>query len=535
MEDKSKDGLEFKAAEPADFNDGKITLYPQVLDNQWVPVPIMEDMHRQGHRRIDRLDEINREARHEYVSALLSGNRVVVNRAFFANSAVVTRDYHNSHSRDALCQLLNQGVVIPYLYNEDTPVVRLDFDHDQAAAHTWREQILGSSKPTLLRMSWDDQDNDAKIRHNLARGFSNLVTGMAGLNWAAVHDALSMPKDADTRTAFRKRRLELASFALSNVGEDHQGRETYVSRNNIYKHFICRDGSDVSQGIYDYQKPFAAQIKQLVDLAYGVGVPDNVNGQLITPANSPNRSALQELSMPGNSFLHHDQIDALLSKIAVDEILNAIAGQVDMFDFSALQLPDVLSGRSTDEWIAYNQALQKVAAANYLGANGPDQFNALLHETAGTYRQMLLALRQSAVDRKTAELAPLVVETGGLAVSIIAQVSGMEWWEFKLDPNGESQLKHMALNQLESLGTGKKQVCLSLAFWNQNARRLGRAKIMKVDFCTKKMEVAKDTFAAFLKQAQEKAILLTGNELKLEVDLKGLPSTGIAAKEAEPA
>ncbi len=533
MEDKANDGLEFKAAEPADLRDEQITLYPQALDNQWVPAQILNAMSERGHRRVDHVTEINRMARHEYVSTLLSGNRVVVNRAFFANSAVVTQDYSDSLSRDALCKLLSTGVIVPYLYSETSPVVRPDFDHNREAAKVWAEQILSNAKPTLLRMSWDDAENDNKIRYNLSRGFARLLAGVSDLNWAAAHDALDLPTDGATRTAFRRRRQELAKFAIDSQGEDELGRDTYVSRNSIYRHFICREESDISQGVYDFRKPFAPQIKQLVDLAYGVGVPDNVYGQLVTPANTINRSALQELSSRGNSFVNPQQIADLLSAIAVNEILSALSGEVELFDFSALQLPDVISGRSTEEWASYNRSLQKVAAANYLDAEGPQVFNALLRKTSAAYRRMLLALRRSAVDRAAGIVAPLLSEAGHLAVSIAAHVSGMEWWELKLDPSAEHQLKHTAVEQLAKLGTGEKQVCLSLAFWNQRYRSLGRAEVIKIDFCSKKMMVARDTFADFFAEARDKAAKLTGKDLKVEDDLEISPSTGVASREAD--
>ena len=87
MEDKIKDVFEFKAGEPSDINDDKITLCPQALDNQWVPKTFLAEMAKKSLRRIDRLREINQCARREYINALLSGNRVVINRAFFVNSA----------------------------------------------------------------------------------------------------------------------------------------------------------------------------------------------------------------------------------------------------------------------------------------------------------------------------------------------------------------------------------------------------------------------------------------------------------------
>src|SRR6266567_7636593 len=72
-----------------------------------------------------------------------------------------------------------------------------------------------------------------------------------------------------------------------------QEQSPYITRNILYQNFVTA-GENTTARLYDGTKPFAGEIKQLLDLAYNGYLADALNGYLLTPIDSPNRLILQD-------------------------------------------------------------------------------------------------------------------------------------------------------------------------------------------------------------------------------------------------
>src|SRR5205807_6096151 len=113
------------------------------------------------------LEEITRA---EYIRTLINGEQVVINRAYIYNSEVIYRDYlptKNSSdsdevqraqaSREAFKTLLQDNVVVPYLFTENSPVQPPKFK--TLSFEEWT-RICQEVRVQCVRLSWDDDLND---------------------------------------------------------------------------------------------------------------------------------------------------------------------------------------------------------------------------------------------------------------------------------------------------------------------------------------------------------------------------------------
>ncbi len=132
-----------------------------------------------------------------------------------------------------------------------------------------------------------------------------------------------------------------------------------VYRGVFYQKFIVPDGDDVkvSDGVIDFSKPFAAELKQIADLSYATNLPDAIGGFALTPMDSLPRTALQELTFRAGSALQPispDEIRLLLQR----ETFALIQGGLFLKSMSYLTLRDVIVLRTTDEWMRYTDAMK---------------------------------------------------------------------------------------------------------------------------------------------------------------------------------
>ena len=110
--------LEFEQLVPDELR--AIPIGVQALDNQWLPRRLLARAMKYGIERVE--EQLNEMVRSEYMRALINGEQVIINRAFLYNNPVIIQDYRVAgKSREAFKTLLQDGVIIPSLYLENSP------------------------------------------------------------------------------------------------------------------------------------------------------------------------------------------------------------------------------------------------------------------------------------------------------------------------------------------------------------------------------------------------------------------------------
>ncbi|HSL46431.1 MAG TPA: hypothetical protein VK897_23555 [Anaerolineales bacterium] len=326
----------------------KAAIVPQVLDNQWIPRKLLSKMIKKGQK----LDEVGKERKKhilkEWRRALVYGEQVVVNRAFMFNNSVVVDDYDDAENRQQFKQLLNSGVIALYLLGEDNPDQKPRFQVDDRLWNTWLE-IVNDTSMNCVRLDWGDQNDDFK---RLARIFHNYIQT---LNKQERAEAFAAHFGIRKREfpAFRERLREVAFYAFEMASKRD------IIRNDLYENFIVEEGSNVALGQYS-KKPFAAEIKQIVDLKYNVNLPDALGRYSLTPQDSPPRSALGDLDDVINSKpISNKKIDEILYALRRLAFENVAQG-LYIKSLGVLNLSDVIKIRGTKEWHAYNRSIHKL-------------------------------------------------------------------------------------------------------------------------------------------------------------------------------
>jgi hypothetical protein len=326
----------------------KAAIVPQVLDNQWVPKGLLSKMIKKGQRLDDVAKERRKQILKEWRRALVYGEQVVVNRAFIFNNSVVVDDYDDIENRQHFKELLTSGVIAIYLLGEDGPDQKPRFQVDDRLWNAWLEIVKGS-RISCLRLDWGDQVDDFK---RLARVFHNYIQTLNKQERAELFAAHFGIKKRDF-PAFRERLREVAFYAFETASRRD------IIRNDLYEEFIVEEGSNVALGQYS-RKPFAAEIKQIVDLKYNVNLPDALGRYSLTPHDSPPRSALGDLE---------DVISSRpISDKKIDEILYAlrrlafenVAQGLYIRSLGALSLADVIKIRATRDWHNYNRSVHRL-------------------------------------------------------------------------------------------------------------------------------------------------------------------------------
>ncbi len=345
--------VEFERLEPSGLK--TVPVLVQALDNQWLPRSLLRPAFESGQitGRIDR--RLKRAVRSEYIRSLINGQQVILNRAYLYNNPAIAMDYSKKgQQREAFKAFLEEGTLVPWLLAEKTPIdppasgagTISGFDVTKAFSK-WQE-LCQEVYMSCARLSWDEKENIRQTRQRLSERFNTFAAS------AAVRDIDTFMRDLNldvsAKKGFRKRLVEMGHFCL-DIAE--KGR--MVTRNDLYKAFVTA-GDNPAERLYDSSKPFAAEIKQLLDLSYNVNLPDALGGYLITPVDSLPRTSLQEWQ---ETVRQQDQITAddilkLLQRTAFD-----LVGQgLDVKSMDALSLENVREIRRMDEWITYIQSLE---------------------------------------------------------------------------------------------------------------------------------------------------------------------------------
>jgi hypothetical protein len=344
--------VSFTPIEAADLI-GTVSAVPQALDNQWFDRELLAKVIKAGTVDKSVAADRDRRSRIEYLRALLAAEKIIVNRAYLYNNRVVYQDYlAKGPDREAFRDLLQQGVIMPWLLGEPSPIPRSAPEFETAEGlEAWRE-VAESTSMSCIRLSWDEEEN-ARLSRDLGREFNRFALDFTQLDVKALRRDLALDDEAQAESVFKQ---------LRTVGRwvhDELDADRAVTRQRLYEKFVVVDGARVTDHRYDASKPHAAQVKQLLDLKYATNLADSVDVFSITPGDSPRRTALQEglaaVRARGKSELtstDSDQLITLLRNLAfenVQELLEAVPS------LDRLTLADVHDVRREREWEAYRK------------------------------------------------------------------------------------------------------------------------------------------------------------------------------------
>ncbi|MEV6671853.1 hypothetical protein [Streptomyces sp. NPDC051162] len=408
--------------QPAELAPGAVIA--QSLDNEWVSARLTKDMIEKGKSLRDVADIRSKEARAEYFRSLINTRQVVVNRVFFYNNRAVSCDLvEGGAARRAHQKLLGDGSLVPYLVNEREPAARPpNVSVDEEAFTAWQETVDGmpaSSRITCVRLSWEDQENRDATRNGLFNPFAGQVQRLTATDIPLLAAQVGVPPEQTPEFGARLHRLV-------GFSSDRRTRDQLVSRKVLYDEFVSVPGLPVSDVRYDRSKPFAGEIKQLLDLIYNVNLADALGMYPLTPSGSLRRIALQEWrdvrTAPSGVVTDPEQLLLFLRRQAFSTVQDRLTpAAVD-----TLTLEDVWSLRQSDAWHEYIGAFDALTA-------DPAAFHDRVGRVFDRYVKLnseivrIAAGRRAsrAMARKWAPVIEVVVVVGG---AVFSAITGDDTW-----------------------------------------------------------------------------------------------------------
>ncbi|QKW30080.1 hypothetical protein HUT11_31105 [Streptomyces seoulensis] len=420
----SSDGL-MTPIRPEQLEPGAVIA--QSLDNQWVPARLAKVMIARGQS----LDQVgrqrNQEVRAEYFRSLINASQVVINRAYFYNNDAINHDFaQEGESRTAHQRLLASGAIVPFLLNErhpaEEPPAHLHLRRDGFTA--WQETLAGipaTDRVRCVRMSWDgtsgDQENRERTRVRLFQPFAEKVQGLT----AKDIDVLAAQVGVDRQDAdrFGRRLGEIVAFS-----NDLSVRRESVVRNTLYEEFVSVPGTNIAEGRYDRGKPFAAEIKQLLDLIYNVNLADALGRYPLTPVGSLRRVVLQEAREARSTAGFVEDPEQLLTLLRRQSFA-AVQDQLTPSAVNALSLQDIWRLRLTSAWNGYIRAFGDLTADP--GAF-QDSVGLVFDRYVGLNAEILELAREHGRARP-APWRPVVEVVVTVGAAVFTAVSGNDVWE----------------------------------------------------------------------------------------------------------
>jgi hypothetical protein len=463
--------LQFQKLSPAQLS--KVAIVPQVLDNQWVPRGLLAEMIKKGKALADVEARRKSNVLTEWRRALVYGEQVLVNRAYMFNNAVVVDDYSNSGNRKSFRELINNQVIVPYLFVENSPDERPNFAIREELWKTWIEVITDSSL-ACVRLDWGDQKEDLdRIAAIFHKYIKNLDTPSQPEN---LGHHLGVPDNQ--MEVFKKRIFEVVNFTT------HTGREgAFVTRNSLYKKFISAPGSSVDDGKY-CNRPYSAELKQVFDLKYNVNIPDAFGRYALTPEDSLPRSVLGDLDIVEKDQITERKVDDILSslrRIAFEKIAQGLY----LKSLNKLSLADVVAIRSTEEWRKYIQSVHQLL-------DDPLSFPEHASVVYTSFEALNRSITRRMVDNLTAKWEPWIK----LVISI-----GMQAIEMWINPSDPSQ-KLLSTVGSGAVTTGITPFIMRLAV-SALSKRDNADLDLSLDFMRGSIQNGRDTWRAILGQLRE--------------------------------
>ena len=420
----TSDNVEFEGLEPVDLapeDEGEAVSLPiiaQGLDNRWATLALARAFfsgqisHAQAERYLADL------ARTEYIRALINGERVIILCTFLYNNPILFRDYlRPGASRDAFKQLLADGVIIPFLLHERSPVAIPDSDLDTEIFKAW-QHLCEEVRPLCMRFSWDEETHWRLYRQFTGRYHAFISSLATAKDITRLAADLHVPPEQET--VLRRLLAEMNTLSGRYYREQlkQQAQGFSITRDVLYTRFVT-GGSNPAARLYDPKEPLAGEVKQIVDLAYNSFLADALHSYLLTPIDSPPRAILQEWESPHReqAIFTGDELLRILRRRAFSPVKEGLY----LKSMGLLSLQDVQHIRGTDQWRAYIRALQRLLKTPALFSERvPEVYNCYV-ELARRMTAQVAACEQATGEKLAAWEPSIKVQAsiGGASLSFV--------------------------------------------------------------------------------------------------------------------
>ncbi len=345
-------------------------MVPQCLDNQFVSERVFRHMTKNNADFSDKTVHDLREAetKTELIRSLVYASQVIINRAYMLNNENVFKYWSRLNPTElaASARLVSNRALVPYLFNETSLDMGVDFDVRAPGAEAIKDLLQEVDSIACVRLAADENANRQGTRR-LAQKFRTYLMQLRqyddeqrNILGAELFSDRGVLSDADNWQLFSGKVDELAKFAFNFDGP-------VLRRAEIYKHYVSAEGTDSSTGQFradDRNNPFVYELKKLVDLAYNTTLPDLLQRYTFTPTTLPTRAALQD-----DAILNLDATaDDWQKLIPTPELLDYIRRQfmaqmgqgMTLPLLSNLSMADVIEVRRFDEWESFRAAQTEI-------------------------------------------------------------------------------------------------------------------------------------------------------------------------------
>ncbi|HEY1348811.1 MAG TPA: hypothetical protein VGF67_04210 [Ktedonobacteraceae bacterium] len=208
-----------------------------------------------------------------------------------------------------------------------------------------------------VRFSWNEQTHQQR-QQDFTRSFQDFVESIYAKDPARLLSDLKLPPTAEGALFELLDELHQTSH---DYYRKHRGESRpHITRNILYDQFVTTRGSPAER-IYDKSKPFAREIKQLLDLLYNAHQADVFGGYLLTPIDSPDRRILQEWNPQQFQAARQFDAEALITMLR-GSAFSLVQEGLYLRSMDLLTLQDILDIRSTQTWQTYISSLEELLA-----------------------------------------------------------------------------------------------------------------------------------------------------------------------------
>jgi hypothetical protein len=359
-----------------------IISYPQCVDNQAVPFDIYNII--ANDRDVDLESFLDSAAagsnirkyrqywefqKREYNRSFIFSRKVVVNRTAFWNNPVFIRAILGEE-KNSLINLLNNEVILPFLFNEQT------FDEepkDYGVVDKGKEAMkeLTNSpdlRVTCIRFSHNPKLNKDWIRKLGSRFTKEFLDAVIDPESLLTPAMVLLGKKSETDEEVKElssRMLTVSKYINENLGKERR----LTNRDGVYENFIVQPNTKTQKGKYRSDK-FTFQLKQWVDAIYNSNLPSMLGMLTFTPINFPTPYDLQiswtynpgyqNQGIVSGSELFNDMLERMKTKTIYRQWNSFIKEAVlDIPDPHTLTHQDIEAIRGWDEWDIMMTGLEK--------------------------------------------------------------------------------------------------------------------------------------------------------------------------------
>lgn len=340
----------------------------QMFDRFWVPKKLLRRMIDQHLTLGDVASQLSHAILREWRKILLYSQQIVIHESSLLNNEIIGWDCLSPENRPAFRKMLEQEILIPYLrhFNSNKDTLTFSVSPHSNLIDLW-QRLFQNTRITCIRLDWQDGKMDYAYTENAFHRYIQTLN-MPDRSEFLSH-ALQISKRQ--RSQFDKTLLTVASYAF-----DIAGRGQTITREQLYKTFICAEGTNPTDGIFT-DKPFSAELKQIFDLKYNSLLPDILSRNSETPLDSLSKDALGEVGVSIGKSINDSDLQEITDALTKIEFL-PIGAHTFLIanDMSYLSLNDILNIRNTPEWKMYTRKLNNLVLnpINSLSSNGIQDF-----------------------------------------------------------------------------------------------------------------------------------------------------------------